>query len=190
MIESSSLTDEHLLHAIVNGQSAALGILYDRYGRLVFSLAINIINNASDAEEITQEVFLLVWKKASTFQQEQGKVSSWLSGVARHRAIDALRRQGARPDGHSLDWSKAVEEPDLPDGGDSVENMVEDHQQVQRIKLAVATLPIEQQTVLDMAYFQGMTQEEIAAQTGEPLGTIKTRVRSAMQKLRSQMAEV
>jgi RNA polymerase sigma-70 factor, ECF subfamily len=190
MIDFSKLSDEQLLQAIVNGQSAALGLLYDRYGRLVFSLAVNILNNASDAEEVTQEVFLLLWKKAVTYREELGKVSSWLSGVARHRAIDALRRQAARPDGHSMDWSQAVEEPDLSDGSDPVENVIEKHQMAQRIKQAVATLPVEQQAVLELAYFQGMTQEEIATQTGEPLGTIKTRVRLAMQKLRIEFIEI
>jgi RNA polymerase sigma-70 factor (ECF subfamily) len=190
MIKSSEWTDENILQAIVDGQSSALGMLYDRYGRLVFSLAANIFFNNSDAEEITQEVFLLVWKNASTYRTEQGRVGAWLSSITRHRAFDALRRKGARPDGHRLDWVLAVEEPDLPDDSEPVENIVEDHQQAQQIRKVVSSLPVEQQQVLLLAYFQGMTQEEIAAQTGEPLGTVKTRIRLAMQKLRSQMAEI
>jgi RNA polymerase sigma-70 factor, ECF subfamily len=189
MADSSNLTDENILQAISEGQSSALGLLYDRYGRLVFSLAVNMLFNNSDAEEITQEVFLLVWKNASTYKMEQGRVAAWLSGITRHRAIDALRRKDARPDGHRLDWVLAVEEPDLPDGSEPVENMVEEHQQAQNIQKVVSNLPAEQQQVLILAYFQGMTQEEIAAQTGEPLGTVKTRIRLAMQKLRSQMVE-
>jgi RNA polymerase sigma-70 factor (ECF subfamily) len=190
MVDSSKLTDENILQAIVEGQSSALGLLYDRYGRLVFSLAVNILFNNSDAEEITQEVFLLAWKNASTYRMEQGRVVAWLTGITRHRAIDALRRKGARPDGHRLDWVLAVEEPDLPDNSEPVENMVEDHQQAQQIRKVVSGLPVEQQQVLILTYFQGLTQEEIASQTGEPLGTVKTRIRLAMQKLRGQMAEI
>jgi RNA polymerase sigma-70 factor (ECF subfamily) len=188
MIEATLLTDESLVKAVVEGQSAALGTLYDRYGRLVYSLVVNILNDSGEAEEITQEVFLLVWNKADTFQIEHGKVAAWLCSVARHRAIDALRRHGARPEGHSMDWVLAVEEPDISDGSEPVEQMVEDQQRSNRLRQAVATLPPEQRKVLEMAYFGGMTQEEISAQTGEPLGTIKTRIRLSMQKLRNIVA--
>jgi RNA polymerase sigma-70 factor (ECF subfamily) len=189
MIDLSTVTDESLLQAIVNGQSAALGSLYDRYGRLVFSLAVSIINNAEEAEEITQEVFLLIWEKSASYQADQGKVAAWLTGITRHRAIDVLRRRNARPEGHRMDWMQSVEEPDLPDGSEPVESLVEGQQEGLKIRQAVAALPPEQQRVLELAYFRGLTQEEIAIQTGEPLGTVKTRIRLAMQKLRSQFAQ-
>jgi RNA polymerase sigma-70 factor, ECF subfamily len=189
MIDSPQIPDEALLQAVVNGQSSALGTLYDRYGRLVFSLAVNILNNAEEAEEITQEVFLQVWKKGATYQMEQGRVAAWITGITRHRAIDVLRRKGVRPEGHRMDWTQTVEEPDLPDGSEPVESQVEQQQQGLRIRQAVAALPPEQQRVLELAYFHGLTQEEIAAQTGEPLGTVKTRIRLAMQKLRGQFSQ-
>jgi RNA polymerase sigma-70 factor (ECF subfamily) len=188
MIDFSPVSDEGLLKAVVNGQSSALGALYDRYGRLVFSLAVNIINDASVAEEITQDVFLQVWKKSATYQVEHGKVAAWLTGITRNRAIDILRRNSSRPEGHRIDWALAVEEPDIPDGNIPVENQVEQNQQGTHLRQAVSDLPPEQKQVLEMAYFFGMTQEEIAAQTGEPLGTVKTRIRLAMQKLRNQFS--
>jgi RNA polymerase sigma-70 factor (ECF subfamily) len=188
LIESTQENDESLLAAIVNGQSAALGTLYDRYARLVFSLAVNMINDEAVAEEITQDVFLQVWKKSATYQNEHGKVAAWLTGITRHRAIDILRRKGSRPEGHLLDWTRMVEEPDLPDGEIPVENQIELKQQGLGIRQAISDLPLEQQQVVEMAYFHGLTQEEIALQTGEPLGTVKTRIRLAMQKLRNQLS--
>jgi RNA polymerase sigma-70 factor, ECF subfamily len=189
MIDPLSISDESLLQAIVEGQSAALESLYDRYGRLVFSLAVSIINSAEEAEEIIQEVFLLIWEKSASYQANQGKVAAWLTGITRHRAIDVLRRRNARPEGHRMDWIKSVEEPDLPDGSEPVESVVEGQQEGLKIRMAIASLPPEQQQVLELAYFRGLTQEEIAVQTGEPLGTVKTRIRLAMQKLRSQFSQ-
>ncbi len=91
------MDDESLIRLIVEGKSTALGVLYDRYGRLVFSLALQVTSDAAIAEEITQEVFLQIWNKANTYQATQGKVTTWITSVARHRAIDSLRRKGARP---------------------------------------------------------------------------------------------
>jgi RNA polymerase sigma-70 factor (ECF subfamily) len=189
MVDFPQESDEALLKAVLNGQSSALGTLYDRYGRLVFSLAVNIINDTNIAEEITQEVFLQVWKKSATYQVEQGKVAAWLTGITRNRSIDVLRRNGSRPEGHRIDWTLAVEAPDLPDGSIPVESQVEQNQQGVHLRQAILNLPSEQKQVLELAYFSGMTQEEIAAHISEPLGTVKTRIRLAMQKLRTQFSQ-
>jgi RNA polymerase sigma-70 factor (ECF subfamily) len=177
--------DEALLRAIARGQSAALGTLYDRYGRLVFSLAYHIVNDERVAEEVTQEVFLQVWNKASSYQAGLGKVSTWLTSVARHRAIDSLRRSNVRPEGNRAEWDESGDSDD-PQWVDplNVEAQVEVSMQNRVVRQAIAQLPREQQQALALAYFQGLSQQEIAETTGEPLGTIKTRIRLAMQKLR------
>ena len=179
--------DESLIRLITEGKSAALGVLYDRYGRLVFSLAFQVTSDAAVAEEITQEVFLQVWNKAATYQSAQGKVTTWLTSVARHRAIDSLRRRGARPEGHQADFEDN-EEPELvePTG---VEEQVEFSQRSLAVRRAIAHLPPEQQKALTLAYFKGMTHQEIAEQTGEPLGTVKTRIRLAMLKLKQILTD-
>ncbi len=180
--------DELLLSKIANGQSAALGELYDRYGRLVFSLAYHIVNDSGLAEEITQEVFLQVWNKAASYQAELGKVSTWLTSVARHRAIDSLRRRSVRPEGNSADLDDS-DEPGGPAWVDplNVEAETELSLQNHSVRQAVAQLPKDQQHALALAYFQGLSHQEIARLTGEPLGTIKTRIRLAMQKLRQTL---
>ncbi len=174
--------DENLIRLITEGQSAALGALYDRYGRLVFSLAFQVTNDAAVAEEITQEVFLQIWNKAGSYQAAQGKVTTWITSVARHRAIDSLRRRGARPEGHQVDFEDN-EAPELVDPT-GVEEQVEFSQRSRTVRQAIAQLPPEQQKALALAYFKGLTHQEIADLTGEPLGTVKTRIRLAMLKLK------
>ena len=184
--DPASLSDETLLKAIASGQQAALSALYDRYGRLAFSLAINIVSDSALAEEVTQDVFVQIWNKATSYQPEHGKVTTWLASVTRHRAIDMLRRQNVRPEGHQVGWEDGV--PDLPDDS-IVEDVVELTQRQTRIRQAVARLPAEQQQALGLAFFKGYTHQEIADTTGEPLGTVKTRIRLAMQKLKQVLEE-
>ena len=100
-----TLDDESLMRLIVQAQPEALSELYDRYGRLVFSLAINAVGDAATAEEVTQDVFLRVWERAWQYRADQAKVSTWLTSIARHRAIDQLRRQGVRPEWQSIGWA-------------------------------------------------------------------------------------
>ncbi len=179
--------DESLIRLITEGQSAALGVLYDRYGRLVFSLAFQVTSDAAVAEEITQEVFLQIWNKATTYQSSQGKVTTWITSVARHRAIDSLRRRGARPEGHQIDFEDS-EEPDLVDPV-AVEEQVEFSQRSKAVRRAIARLPPDQKKALALAFFKGLTHQEIAEQTGEPLGTVKTRIRLAMIKLKQILGD-
>jgi RNA polymerase sigma-70 factor, ECF subfamily len=182
------LEDDMLLKAVASGQSAALGTLYDRYSRLVFSLAFHIVNDEAVAEEVTQEVFLQVWNKAGSYQTDLGKFSTWLTSVARHRAIDCLRRRNVRPEGNRAVWDENEDsensiEPQWVDPT-NIESQVELTLQSRVVRQAIAQLPNEQQVALALAYFQGLSHQEIAEKTGEPLGTIKTRIRLAMQKLR------
>jgi RNA polymerase sigma-70 factor (ECF subfamily) len=167
--------------------TAAIGELYDRYGRLVFSLAVHIVGDSTVAEEVTQDVFVQVWNKADTFRPDSGKVITWLSSVARYRAIDVLRRQNVRPEGHhiSLDDGFFFEEDKDADVESAVEMLIER----QRVRHALLQLPPDQRKALALAYFKGLTQQEISEMLNEPLGTVKTRIRLAMQKLRQTLAD-
>jgi RNA polymerase sigma-70 factor, ECF subfamily len=186
-LDYSVLEDELVIRAIAEHQSAALSILYDRYGRLIFSLAYNVVQDDGLAEEITQDVFVQIWNKASTYQPGQGKVMTWLGSIARHRAIDVLRWRRSRVESRLVDW----EDDDLsrlPDGI-IIEADLEVIQQKKRLRQAVARLPTEQKSALALAFFKGYTHQQIADLTGEPLGTVKTRIRLAMQKLRQILEE-
>jgi RNA polymerase sigma-70 factor (ECF subfamily) len=180
-----TLNDENLIRLIVQARPAALSELYDRYSRMVFSLAINTVGDAATAEEITQDVFVRVWERAGQYRADQAKVSTWLTSIARHRAIDQLRRQGVRPEGQSIGWADVS--PQAEPSSDGPEQAAELSIQRQHIRAALAQLPEEQKQVLAMAYFQGYSQTAIAEALGLPLGTVKTRIRLAMEKLRGML---
>jgi RNA polymerase sigma-70 factor (ECF subfamily) len=176
-------SDEDLLHQIARSESKALATLYDRYGRLVFSLALRMVGNAASAEEITQDVFVQVWNNAASYQPELSKLTTWLTSITRYRSIDLLRRRNVRPDGHILE--DPVEDLVISGGREELpEVQLEAKTADQQVRLALAELPEEQRAVLLMAYFQGLSQPEMAAALNQPLGTVKTRVRLGLQKLR------
>lgn len=171
----------------------AVSELYDRYGRLIFTIAIHSVGDAETAEEITQDVFLRVWEGAVTYRADVAKVSSWMVSIARHRSIDELRRRGVRPEKFSIEW--AEDSDDEARGAsplpvlDSPEETVELAIQRRSIRQAMAQLPDEQRVVLGLAFFKGLSHSQIADQLGEPLGTVKSRIRLAMQKLRDLFFE-
>jgi RNA polymerase sigma-70 factor (ECF subfamily) len=186
-VDYKKFDDESLIRLISRSQTEALGELYDRYNRLVFGMARNAVGDQALAEEITQDVFMRVWNKANTYQAEQGKVVSWIAGIARNRAIDVFRHQKTLPEGTSL----SLEELPFFDPPDNlnVEREVESGFRKQRVQQALFLLPKEQRDALALAYFRGYTQEEAAAELGQPLGTVKTRIRLGMQKLRQLLEE-
>ena len=186
-MDYTRLNDETLLRLITRSQEAALSELYDRYSRLVYSVALNTLGDSDRAEEVTQDVFERVWEKASTYSAEQGRVVNWLSSISRHRSIDFFRQTRSHHEELQITWQDA-EEADLPDS-QNVEWEVDLVQRQQRIRWAVAQLPAEQKQALGMAFFQGLSHPEIAAASGEPLGTIKTRIRLGMQKLRTLLQD-
>lgn len=174
--------DEVLIAAVADGDETALGLLYDRYAKPVYSLAARITQDQGLAEEITQEVFLRLWRNAATFDVERGRFASWLLSVTHHLAVDQMRRRRARPQiVASTDDSPVL---GLPDTRTDVEE--EAWLQVRRdlIARALAELPAAQRRVIELAYFSGLTHVEIAALLGDPLGTVKTRMRLGLQKLR------
>jgi RNA polymerase sigma-70 factor (ECF subfamily) len=183
--------DATLLGLIAQGRTEALSELYDRYNRLVFRIAVAIIGDQATATEITLDVFTHVWQRADSYRAERAKVSTWLTIITRNRAIDTLRRRKVRPEANSVSWEelppRAAAAPQLYTH--DLEEQVESSLQRQRILAAVAQLPEEQQQVLALAFFKGYTHSQIAESLGQPLGTVKTRIRLAMQKLRTLLEE-
>jgi RNA polymerase sigma-70 factor (ECF subfamily) len=177
-----NLDDVELMALIARAHPDALGELYDRYHRLVFSLALNVVADYATAEEITLDVFTRLWEKAETYRPDQAKVTTWLFSMTRHRSIDMLRQRQARPERNTLSWAdlSTTTNPGL----NSPEEVVELTSRRERVRAAVAQLPTDQKQVLTLAYFRGYTHRQIAEMLQQPLGTVKTRLRSAMQKLR------
>ncbi len=177
------LEDTDLIGLIIKKDETALGELYDRYHRLVFSIALNVVGRPEDAEEITLDIFARVWEKANTYDSEQARVTTWLVRMTRNRSIDMLRREAVRPMKHSVGWADISSEPVAEN--DSPETLAQMAMQKKRVRNAVASLPDDQKEVLGLAYFKGLSHSEIARELNLPLGTVKGRIRSSMQKLRT-----
>ncbi len=183
-MDYSALKDDEVLARLQAGESWAMSVLYDRYARLVFSLALKVLNDREGAEEVVQEVFVKVWRRAGDYRAERGKFSTWLCGITQHHAIDELRRRKVRP-AASDDESAAAEVVD--DGPVPFDRAVQSIEH-QRIAEALACIPPDQRQPIEMAYFEGLTQQEIADRLRQPLGTVKTRMRLGMQKLKGLLA--
>jgi len=182
-----SVADTVLIQLIAGAHADALKALYDRYNRLVFSVALAILGDRSVAEEATLDVFVHVWRGARTYRPDRAKVSTWLVAITRHHAIDILRWQNSRLDGKSLSLNDMLlsNESAVP----APEALVETSLEQARVRDAVAQLPAEQRQVLTLAYFRGYTHQQIAEVLEQPLGTVKTRIRLAMQKLRQMLMD-
>ena len=176
--EPSKIPDDDLLHAIARNDEGALAAIYDRYRLILFGLILRILHDREEAEDCLQEVFLQVWRRARDFDESRGRAFTWLVTIARSRALDRLRASGSRL---KLATEAAQVTPD--EVGDAAEEAVQSEQGA-LVRAALAELPEEQRRALLLAYFEGLTQTEIAARLGDPLGTVKTRMRSGMIKLR------
>jgi len=169
---------------LVQQDVRALEALYVRYSRPIFSLALKILGDREVVEEVVQEVFLRLWTRAFGYDPQRGKLLSWLLTITHHRAIDELRRRRSQPEVDGLqEQLAAVEEADADPSKSLVQ--VEEREAVQQ---ALAQLPEAQRRPIELAYYGGLTQVEIAQLLREPLGTIKTRMRLGMQKLRALLA--
>jgi RNA polymerase sigma-70 factor (ECF subfamily) len=176
--------DLGLVRDIASGSSQALGVLYDRYAPVLFALARRIVERPEDAEEVVQDVFAQVWRQASRYQCDRASVAGWLVMIARARAIDRLRVRRARPDAGERGDPVVVS---LLSADPSPEELALSAQDAGRVKAACAELPEDLRSVLGLAFYRGLTHSQIAAATGLPLGTVKTRIRSAMEFLRQRM---
>ncbi len=182
-MDYQEIEDRQLIHLIASLDKDALEALYVRYSTSVYSLSMYMLRNEALAEEVTQEIFLNVWLKASSFKPDRGEPRSWLMSVAHHKVVDLIR---SRRRSTTMSDPADYETLDLlPSKLISTEEQVEQSLDRQRIMAAMATLPEAQREVILMAYFQGYSQSAMAEKLGQPLGTIKTRVRLAMQKLRA-----
>jgi RNA polymerase sigma-70 factor (ECF subfamily) len=181
----TNTTDEELMALVVRRQEAALGAIYDRYIRLVCAVALRITGDRETAEEVVQDVFQNVWQAAGSFQPGVGSFAAWLLGIARHRAIDATRskRERARAREQTIDdFRPAAEES-------SLEREVDQRLLRNSVRTALDTLPANQRQAIELAYYGGLTRAEIAERLNEPLGTVKTRLRLGLLKLRDLLRQ-
>jgi RNA polymerase sigma-70 factor (ECF subfamily) len=186
-MKESKPDDASLIRLITRAKTDALNELYERYYRLVFSVALGILGDLQVAEEVMLDVFVQVWQRAGTYDPGQASVRTWLIAITRNHAIDILRMRKSRPESHSIDWD-AVSVPDGP-SKHGLEDGLQLSMEREGLRSKLAELPAEQREVLVLAYFKGYTQSQIAEVLKQPLGTIKTRIRLAMQKLRKLLED-
>jgi len=180
--EQAQTTDVELLHAVAHGDERALAHIYDRYRVVLFGLLVRILNSREEAEDVLQEVFLQVWRRAADFDEKRGRPFTWLVTLARSRAIDRLRALASR---------ERVAQAGAREESEQISDAASDTIRAEQRDLvtnALAQLPDEQKRALMLAYFDGLTQSEIATRLGAPLGTVKTRMRAGMTKLRELLA--
>jgi RNA polymerase sigma-70 factor, ECF subfamily len=176
--------DRRVVARIAAGDHHALGELYDRHARLLYSLALRIVGERADAEDVLQDTFAQAWRQASRFEAGRGTVVGWLITVTRSRAIDRLRQRRSQPAGADVDLaSREVADPAL-----GIDLQLVTAEEADRVRRALAALPAEQRLPLELAYYEGLSQSEIAARLGAPLGTIKTRMRQTLRRLRDALA--
>ena len=177
--------DRLIVQRMAQGDGPALAELYDRHGRIVFSLAVRILSDHGEAEDLTQDVFALAWRNAAKYDASRGVVAAWLLVTTRTRAIDRLRGRRVRPGASTQDEVRRLDA--IPDGSPSVEMIVADRQMAGRVRDALAGLPADQREALELAYFDGLSHSEIGERTSTPLGTIKSRIRTGLGRLRQAM---
>jgi RNA polymerase sigma-70 factor (ECF subfamily) len=179
--------DQFLIEAISEGDSQALEVLYDRYSAIVYRLALRVLKNRELAEEVVQEVFWRVWRRSRSFERERGRVAQWMFGIAQNLCIDEIRRMRVRPSPvyedveHPLIRQLVDERVDVPYAAWMSERR-------RFIDDALSHLPNAQRQVIELAYFGGLSHQEIATRLDRPLGTIKTRVRLGLHKLNGLLA--
>jgi RNA polymerase sigma-70 factor, ECF subfamily len=184
MTPFGSADDRSLLRAVAAGDRNALAELYGRHGRHVMGLAVRVVGDHETAQEIVQDVFTRLWKNAAGYDAGQAGVATWIMRIARNRAIDELRRRGARPVADAMDDESPIADTAAP----SPEEAADATLRRDRVRSALATLPEKQRQAVSLAFFGGRTHAEIARELREPLGTVKTRIRTALRTLRERLA--
>ena len=169
------------------GDETALGQLYDRHARPVYSLALRILQDTAEAEDVVQEVFTQAWRDVSRYDPRRGAPAAWLLTMARSRSIDRLRARRVRPEGKTQPTLDR-EIHDIPDQRSLPDEQLLSTELIVRVRRALAELPLLQRAALELAYYEGLTHAEIAERLEQPLGTVKTRIRLAMIKLREVLA--
>ena len=170
----AAFPDTALVSAIRAGDQNAMAALYDRYSSIVYSVALRVLGDTGAAEDVQQDVFMQLWRNPGAFDASRGNLGAWLAVIARNRAIDALRKRKPEDDVEDVVLSVV---PDMAAEADRSRIAV-------KVREVLAAMPAAQRAALEMAYYEGLTHTEIAAKTGEPLGTIKTRIRAGLIALR------
>lgn len=163
-----------LIERIRSGDETAMEDMYDRYSGIVYGVALRVLGDTSAAEDVLQEVFLQLWRNPQSFDANRGKLPAWLAVIARNRAIDHLRKRPPEEDLSGVSVSTGL----------NLESEAAQRLAVEKIRAVFSRLPLDQRRALEMAFFEGMTHTEIASKTGEPLGTIKTRIRAGLLTVR------
>ena len=179
----TELDDEELMQRLVYRDLRAFRTLFDRYGNLVYSAALRVVRDAQIAEDMVQEIFLRIWRKPDSYVAQRGRFVTWLTSVTRNRAVDEIRSRGRRFRYETASPEEQERELAAPDTNDPALT-AELADQRRLILAALAQIPQEQRQIIELAYFGGFTQQEIAQRLSQPLGTVKTRIRLGMQKLR------
>ena len=184
--DDQSREQARLLAAMAQGDKTALARLYDSLARPLYSLAFRVINDASEAQDIVQDVFLQMWQKAATYETSRGSVFGWAATLTRNRSIDRLRMRKRRAE--LLAESAPDLQPASPAGDSDSAGSLWVQEKAGAVRAALTALAPDQQKAIELAFFSGLTQQEIAVQLNEPLGTIKARIRRGMMKLREVIA--
>jgi len=175
--------DVELLRRISEGDRSAFSEFYDHYSPLFFSVALRILNDHKEAEDVIQEVFLQIWEKAGNFDSRLGKPSSWGVTFVRNKSIDRIRSSVRRAKLMESAAAEVDSTPEMPSANETLHG----RDKAELIRTAVTTLPQEQRQAIELAFFKGLTQHEISEKLSEPLGTIKARIRRGMMKLREKL---
>lgn len=173
---SDAAGEIRLIARVRAGDQQAMSELYDQYAKVVYSVALRVLQDTGAAEDVLQDIFLQLWRNPDAFDASRGSLAAWLAVIARHRAIDRLRKR--RPETELEEFVIA--------GGPDLASEAERTLMVQKVRTVMEEMNQDQRAALEMAFFQGLTHTEIAEKTGEPLGTIKTRIRSGLQQLRQK----
>jgi RNA polymerase sigma-70 factor (ECF subfamily) len=167
---------------IAEGDAAAVGLLYDAYAQTLFTYALRLVGHQADAEDVVQDVFTQAWRQAARYDATRATVVGWLLMMTRTRALDRLRAQRARPD-----QVVATPPPEIPSGGPGQEVRVLTEEAIGRLRNALDALDEPLRTPIELAYYEGLSQSAIAERLGQPLGTVKTRMRTALMRLRDRL---
>ncbi len=181
------LRDEELMQRLLHKDKRAFEAIFDRYGDLVYSTSLRVLRDAHLAQDVSQEIFVRLWRKPESYVAERGRFLTWLISVTRNRAVDEIRSRGRRLRHETASPEEQEREIPAGEGNDPALN-AQLAEQARTVRAALAELPPEQRQVIELAYFGGLTQQEISDRLDQPLGTVKTRIRLGMQKLRAALA--
>src|SRR3954451_6759116 len=178
LVLNEQRTDEQLLALVADGDEAAFERLYERFARPIYSLCLRTLGDAGRAEDTAQEVFASVWRAARSFDPNRGNATAWIFTIARNASTDAARRHIARP---------VASAPDVADPSPSLDDRAISSAEAFRVHSALETLPPSEREVIELAYFRGLSQSEIGRALSPPLGTVKTRTRTALRRLAAEL---